>query len=370
MNLHENLLATQYTTLIENLQEGILLENDNGVAILVNEFFRNLFNIDCGTTCLSGYKTAQILKGINHQFVIPEQLMMMPIVPFHADTMVLTDELEMLDGRFIERTTKPLFKKGICNGHLWIYKDITKQKQLLKQKDKKIEQLAAQSELKSELLSIIAHDLRSPLAILKGYIDLLGTDRLSTEDATFFQQHLNESFNATINLLDNLLDWSKKQIEGNSLNVTQIPISPIVDNCFDLVKSIAQKKGIELINKIPAATIANADSNILHLVLRNLIGNAIKFTESGSITVSRKYQNNCLAIYVTDTGIGMTDEELLVLFSQTDRRAMLRQNGTSGLGLFLCKEFVEKQGGEIWVESELGKGSTFCFTIPKYLNRV
>lgn len=71
---------------------------------------------------------------------------------------------------------------------------------------------------------------------------------------------------------------------------------------------------------------------------------------------------------MADTGIGMTDDELLLLFnSQTDGRTMLKQNGTSGLGLFLCKEFVEKQGGEIWIESELGKGSTFCFTIPKYL---
>lgn len=366
MDLHENLLATQYTTLIENLQEGILLENDNGVAILVNEFFCNLFDIDCKKNRLSGYKTDRILNGIKHQFVVPQQVTMLPIVPFHADAMVLTDELEMLDGRFIERTTKPLFKKGICNGRLWIYKDISEQKYLQKQKDKKIEQLAAQSDIKSELLSIIAHDLRSPLAILKGYIDLLGNDRLSAEDATFFQQHLNESFNATLHLLDNLLDWSKKRVEGDVLNVAKIAISPIVDNCFNLVKPIAHKKGVELINEIPAATIANTDANILQLVLRNLIGNAIKFTESGSITVSRKYQNNCLEIYVADTGIGMTDEESLALFdSQTNGQAMLRQNGRSGLGLFLCKEFVEKQGGEIWVESELDKGSTFCFTIPK-----
>jgi signal transduction histidine kinase len=368
MNLHESLLSTQYTTLIENLQEGILLENDNGVAILINKFFCDLFSIEHAKVSLSGYKTNQILNTIKNQFVVPQQLMTLPIVPFHTDTTTLSDEIELLDGRFLERTTTPIFKNNVCKGRLWTYRDITAQKQLVDKKNKKIEELAVQNNIKSEFLSIISHDLRSPLGILKGYVDLLNSNRLSGEDAAFFQQHLTESLNATTSLLDNLLDWSKMQMAGNFINVQKTQISPIVDDCFALVKTIANEKGIELINKIPPATAVNTDANILRLVLRNLIGNAIKFTKSGSITVSRKYQNDSLEIYVADTGIGMTDDELLLLFnSQTDGRTMLKQNGTSGLGLFLCKEFVEKQGGEIWIESELGKGSTFCFTIPKYL---
>ena len=184
-----------------------------------------------------------------------------------------------------------------------------------------------------------------------------------------FIQELNKSSNQLYIFLDNLLNWSKTQIEGFILKPAKIDLSFIIDNCFELFRVNAQIKKINLISSIRPKTYVFADKEVVSTIIRNLVSNAIKFTgENGTVKISTNDLGAKLEIEVADTGIGMSDYEIQNLFKidkQTLKIGTADEKGT-GLGLYLCKELIEKSGGEIWVQSELNKGSKFIFSVPKY----
>src|SRR5690606_3899859 len=180
-------------------------------------------------------------------------------------------------------------------------------------------------------------------------------------------KELRIRFNHTRTLLNNLLDWTLLQMDKLSLQAAQIDLSKISDENIQLLASL-QSKQISLINNVREPTIAYADSNTINLVFRNLITNAIKFTnEGGTVIIDAKDKGKEWLVSVQDNGIGITEDVQQILFDKTapyTTRGTANEKGT-GLGLILCKEFVEKNGGKIWVDSANGKGSTFRFTIPK-----
>jgi CheY-like chemotaxis protein len=169
-------------------------------------------------------------------------------------------------------------------------------------------------------------------------------------------------------LLENLLHWSKMKQGLIPFVPSVIKLRPAVDESLSIMVELAREKGIEIICRIPDGLEISADSNMLQTVIRNLVSNALKFTSAGgSITVKAKITNdNGVEISVTDSGIGMNRELINNLFhidARVARRGTAGESST-GLGLILCKEFIEKHGGTLLVESEEGKGSTFAFTIP------
>ena len=180
-------------------------------------------------------------------------------------------------------------------------------------------------------------------------------------------KEIKERFNHTRTLLNNLLDWTLLQMDKLNLQPTKIDLRSITEENMQLLNSVYGKK-IELINEVPVHTIAYADSNTINLVIRNLITNALKFTnDGGKVTVKGKMKSDEILITVHDSGVGMNPKVMSMLFDKTapyTTRGTANEKGT-GLGLILCKEFVEKNGGKIWVESEENKGSTFSFTLPK-----
>jgi len=229
------------------------------------------------------------------------------------------------------------------------------------------EELERLNQVKDKFFSIISHDLRSPINALAGLLDLLDKGAVRPEELSRHIHELKSRFNHTRTLLNNLLDWTLLQMDKLSLQATRIDLHKIVDENIQLLGAVPNKQ-IVLYNEIPGNTIGFADSNTVNLVIRNLMTNAIKFTnDGGKVVMGAEDHGAEWLITVRDNGVGMNDEVLKILFDKTapyTTRGTANEKGT-GLGLILCKEFVEKNGGKIFVESEEGKGSKFSFTIPK-----
>jgi len=234
----------------------------------------------------------------------------------------------------------------------------------IKKRNKDLEQL---NEVKDKFFSIISHDLRSPINALSGILDLMDNNQIKPEEFSKLNKELRKQFEHTKTLINNLLDWALLQMDKLKLQPDKFDIQKMVDENFKMLASL-HLKDIKMINSVGTNLFAFGDLNMVNLILRNLILNAIKFTESGgSIEVAAKEQNDEIVVSVKDTGIGINPAIQKILFEKTagyTTRGTANEKGT-GLGLLLCKEFVEKNGGQIWLESEVGKGSIFYFTVKK-----
>jgi signal transduction histidine kinase/ligand-binding sensor domain-containing protein len=222
---------------------------------------------------------------------------------------------------------------------------------------------------KDKFFSIIAHDLKNPFSNIIGLSGIL-KEELKSGDPKMNEEcveMINVSAVQSLKLLENLLEWAKSQTGKLLFNPMPINLRELYNEEFNLLHEIATGKHIDLINSIPENLTISADRNMIKTVLRNLVSNALKFThKDGKVEVNAISIGKQVEISVSDNGIGMTKENMGKLF-RID--ANLLTNGTedekgTGLGLFLCKEFIEKHGGKIWVESEVGKGSVFKFILP------
>ena len=222
---------------------------------------------------------------------------------------------------------------------------------------------------KDKFFSIIAHDLRSPLNQLIGLSEILQNMIKSEqrEDAIRLVNIINESAKSGRMLLENLLEWSRSQTGSINFGPESLDLSIVTQEVVDLVAQNANQKEISIVSKIKTGTIAFADINMVKTILRNLISNSIKFTPfGGEIKLDAKVSKDIITYAVTDNGIGIDDSDIKKLFRMDINPKTIgksKEKGT-GLGLILCKEFVEINGGEIWVESTLGKGSSFVFSLP------
>ena len=234
----------------------------------------------------------------------------------------------------------------------------------IKKRSVELEQL---NQVKDKFFSIISHDLRSPMNALSAILDLLDKKQVTQEEFTKLTKELRIQFNHTKTLINNLLDWTLLQMDKLRIQAEKIDIRNLVDENFKLLSSLHLKQ-TEMINKIEPGTIAWADNNMINLVFRNLILNGIKFTEQGGkIVVSSRSDKDFYVMSVHDNGVGINPDVQKILFEKTSgysTRGTANEKGT-GLGLILCKEFVEKNGGTIWLESKPGEGSTFYFTVKK-----
>jgi len=245
-----------------------------------------------------------------------------------------------------------------------INKLLVEHQEEIKKRSIELEQL---NQVKDKFFSIISHDLRSPMNALSGILDLVDQKQLTEAEFGQLTKELKVQFNHTRTLINNLLDWALLQMDKLKIQQEKVDLNKLVDETFKLLSSY-QMKEMKLVNQVPANTLAWADLSILNLVLRNLIINGIKFSERGGVIevfTSQEKDNHIIGI--RDYGVGINPEVQKILFEKTSgysTRGTANEKGT-GLGLILCKEFVERNGGRIWLESEEGKGSTFYFTIRK-----
>lgn len=245
--------------------------------------------------------------------------------------------------------------------------------QLEKQKkelEKLNEELKEANISKNKFFSIIAHDLKSPFSALLGYTQIFKEDfdELSREEIKEFTDAISTITRNIYQLLLDLLDWARIQTGRMELTQTNFNMYKIISNIISTLKPVADKKNIEITFNGDKSFNVFADENMIKTVVRNLISNAIKFThKNGRISIRLSKDGNKIICCVKDNGIGMSEEDMKKLFKldvQHTSRGTDDEKGT-GLGLILCKEMVERNGGEIWVKSELKKGSLFCFSLPE-----
>ncbi len=222
---------------------------------------------------------------------------------------------------------------------------------------------------KDRFISLLAHDLRNPLSALIGFSDLLikNINKYSTEEIKSKVEIINDSGKSAHNLLEDILIWVKAQVGRVPFRPEFIDFSSMCDNVIEKVKLNAQTKHINISYFFDQNIKIFADANMLATILRNLLTNAIKFTnEGGKIQIYAESSENEIIITVSDNGVGMVPELIETIFdiSQNQSKAGTAKEKGSGLGLHLCKEFVEQHGGRIWVNSKVGEGSEFKFSLP------
>lgn len=248
--------------------------------------------------------------------------------------------------------------------------EISKQQSQLSEKALLLEKQAAEltelNAVKTKLFSIIAHDLRNPLYAQKTLFTNIQKYNIDGEQIKEYIPDIINDLNYTTGLVENLLQWAKSQLQNTSVTPQVLDVTQIINEVLQLMKLQAENKKIYLKSRITDTVYCRADKDMINLVLRNLVSNAIKFTPAlGNIYIDARQEDGHIEVFVTDDGMGIKPEILPQLFADK----FISTHGTSkeagsGLGLMLCKDFLHRNGGQIFVKSQPGKGTTFSFTLP------
>lgn len=235
--------------------------------------------------------------------------------------------------------------------------------------EEKAHELEYANDTKNKLLSILAHDLRAPLGSIQGYLEILVDAGLSDEEKRNLQKNLLLKTQHTSEMLSNLLSWTQAQMEGVKVKLTKVNLVHILKNTLYVQENIAKQKGITLENNLDDYIWLIADQDMLQLVIRNLVNNAIKFTSYGGFIKlsSRILEGNCV-ISVTDNGVGINAVRQKDIFSlKVESTYGTKKEKGVGLGLLLCQEFIQLQKGKIWLESEPGIRTAFYISLKSCL---
>ncbi|MFC0654629.1 ATP-binding protein [Mongoliitalea lutea] len=224
------------------------------------------------------------------------------------------------------------------------------------------------NQVKDKILSILSHDLRGPLQSLQGMLDLINLKYLTQEEFQTYIPQISVDLGNNVLLLENLLLWSKNQMQGMQINKSKFDLSEMICKNFQLIQASSNYKQQDLKNKVPEGTEIYADKNMIEIVLRNLLNNALKFTNNGEqILVNSRDHSDNYWICVEDKGVGMNQIVKNKLFKNDFYTTLGTNNeGGTGLGLIISKDLIEHNKGTLWVESEEGIGSKFIFTVPKH----
>jgi two-component system sensor histidine kinase/response regulator len=355
----------RYRRLFETAKDGILiLDADNGQIVEANPFIIEMLEYsreellgkalwEIGVFRKIAQSKDAFIELQNKEYIRFED---MPLETKNGKSI----NVEFVSNVYLVDQTKVIQ----CN-----IRDITKRRYAeikLKESEARLRELNA---TKDKFFSIIAHDLKNPFMAILGFSDLLA-ERITEKDYTGIEEYARIIHNSTqriLSLLTNLLQWASSQTGKMKFNPEPVEIVALINEVAELSKDAAQHKSITISIKLPHNTTIQIDKSMISSVLRNIISNAIKFTNpGGNINISARQKQDELWVTVSDNGVGMNKDSLDKLFRVEDSHSTpgtQNEKGT-GLGLILCKEFVEKHKGKIWAESETGKGSSFHFTIP------
>lgn len=233
--------------------------------------------------------------------------------------------------------------------------------------DQRTEALTQANRVKDKMLSIISHDLRSPLTSLLGTLQLMQQGVIQEEERNMLLSRVAVDVHYTNELLENLLSWASSKDTGAGYRAEKFYLLPTVNNVVALFNSMAKDKQINIHNCVKENHTVFADQNMVNLIFRNLISNALKFTpQGGEVSIHSETVEKGVRIYVRDSGVGINPEKIEQLFNphqSKTTRGTSNEKG-SGIGLLLCKEFVEKHNSTITIKSTPGKGSEFSFDLP------
>ncbi|MFH1198378.1 MAG: PAS domain-containing protein [bacterium] len=357
-------------TLIDNIPDYIYMKNIEGKFIIANNAVVDQFGFESQNELIGKSDFDFFPAELVEKYFADEQWILKSgkgIYNFEGPTI---DNSKENINRWIT-TTKVPFRDvhGNMMGFLGISRDITERKEIEEKLYKALEELKELNKTKDKFFSIIAHDMRSPFVGLIGYSEILSNEfsTLSEEEKISFIKSIDELSHNAYNLLENLLEWSRIQTGRIICKPINFNLSAELIPTITLLTQTAENKDITLDSFIDNDIFVRADINMLPTIVRNLVSNAIKFTRpGGNITITSRIIDDVVELSISDTGVGIKAEALKNLFKldkSISTKGTANEEG-SGLGLCLCKEMVQMNGGNIWVESEPGVGSTFLFTVP------
>jgi signal transduction histidine kinase len=266
----------------------------------------------------------------------------------------------------VDYVTKPFYSSELIS-RVFTHLELKRARDTINKQNAELKHL---NDGKDRFFSIIAHDMRNPFSILMGFSNILHMryDTMNDAKRKEYIAVLNTTCERVVNFLENLLKWGRVQLNKLEINPQKISLKKIFDDNILLLKENANQKNIELKTEISGECYAYADHEMIDLVVRNLISNALKFTGSGGIILlEARITEESTEVKVSDNGVGINETDMKKLFridGNHTTTGTANERGT-GLGLILCREFIEKNGGKIRVESKPDIGSAFIFTIPK-----
>jgi len=366
-----------------NNNPKILIIDDiaENIKVVANVLKKHNFNISYAQSGRDGIERA---KKVYFDIILLD--IMMPEMDGFEVCSLLKKDIKTKDIPVIfltAKTDEDSLKKGFDAGGVDFITKPFKTKELLArvnthiqlkmvqdQLSKTNEDIQLANENKDKLLSIIAHDLRNPFSVLITFSKLImdSFDEFSKEDILTYMKSFYDTSKQGYSLLDNLLKWSKSQTGKMEIIPEKLDLNDLVEETITLLNSQALNKHIMLENKVPQNIWAFADINMILTILRNLISNAIKFTNTdGKVIITGKQNEKHVKISIIDNGVGIEDSDIEKIFRIDIKHSTSGTSGErgTGLGIILCKEFIEKNNGELMVESNPGFGSKFSFTWTK-----
>jgi two-component system sensor histidine kinase/response regulator len=341
-------------------EEGykIAVAEDGYQAVkLAEKIVPGLILLDVMMPGIDGFEVCMSLKS-------KKELKSIPVIFLTAKSET-NDIIEGFKRGGVDYITKP-FKKEELLARINTHMELANARRLLK---KRAEDLNAANASKDKLFSIIAHDLRHPLADLKTLLELLlfDFDRFTKEDIIKCFKEIRDSTDETYNLLQNLLQWARKEMKSLPCKPESFNMDDIVYSIIKLFKKSTDKKNISITYNNGKGLKVFADRNMIEAVLRNLVNNAIKFSyKDSNIIISAKKEKNMVEVQIKDFGRGIKKEHREALLTEgiaISTRGTNNEKGT-GVGLNLCRDFIRQNKGRLWFETEEEKGSSFYFTVP------
>lgn len=345
----------------EKNYQTVLAGNGTDALIILETLTPDLILLDIMLPDFDGFEVCKKLKTIDKLKDIP--------VIFFTSLSNIDDIVKGFEAGGVDYVTKP-FNTDELLVRIKTHLDLINSKRKIELQARELSQANA---LKDKMFSVISHDLRSPVSSIKLALDFISKGLVKPTDELFNEtiKGLVKTTDEAYILLENLLGWAKSQSNILTVYPESLDLKPLASSIAGLLKLTCENKKISIENNIPEGITVFADMQMIQSVLRNLLSNALKFTpENGSIEMNALEMNTEVIISIKDSGVGISESSLKRIFDQDQPVKTLGTNkeSGSGLGLILCKDFVEKNGGRIWVESEKGKGSTFSFTVP--VNRI
>jgi PAS domain S-box-containing protein len=337
---------------------------EDGIVVDINDSFKSILGYSRETVIGKSVKDLGIWKNPEQRDSLVENLKESTFIT-NIEAEFYKSNHELITGI----VSSSMVNIQGTNYVISVIKDITCRKKLEEELQRREIELKEANATKDRFFSILAHDLRNPLGSFQITSELLydNYDSFLEEERKEFIGNIKDSSKQVFSLLENLLQWSRTQRGTLEYTPSSIDLATVAENCMQVLRLTAQNKSIELINSIAFNTMVFADENLLTTIIRNLCSNALKFTPAGGTVEigATDTDKHFLQIFVKDSGIGMSEDLLSDLFKIDKNTKRLGTSGepSAGLGLILCKEFVEKHGGKIWAESEEGKGSVFKFTL-------
>ncbi len=360
--------AEFYGQMIDSLQ-------DYSIFTLDKNFIINSWS--SGSTLIFGYETEEVI-GESFDLIFTEEDLKNGIPKKEIETAI--KEGRATDNRWHIAKDKSLFYAyglvfpligidGEMLGYVKILRDLTDRKKSEDAIKKYVVELEELNTHKESVLAILSHDLRSPLSAIIGTAKYLKDNfqRMKPELVQEMLDLLYKSSTDELDMLDYLVEWARIKYASEAFTPTKIKLTEFIDKVFESLSETASLNTINLHHDIHTDTVVFADSKMLISILQNIVSNAIKHTEKGGkISITSKCKDDKIIVQVKDTGIGMSKEIIEKLFTPQMKTLSetRKKNKGAGIGLLLVKGFLEKNGGEIWVESTEGVGSSFYFTLP------